>query len=733
MIRLALVIICATIILASPASAGISDLPDDSFLWNGFHSIVAVDSFVVAASDFGLSVLKINATTGFFDPISNLCLNTQPIEVKVGASLALVSSTAGLTYVVDLSDLPQLRLLGELDMGSSAYDLALTGDDLYIACGFQGLRHYRLTDYASPEFIDSSLTGVHCIQVDVLGDDLLVLDDYNAILRFDLTEPDLALPASYLWLPRPAKAFFAIHDTLVIPIADQPFLYRGILSDNENRLFDSTVLEVIPEAVYAIDTFLVAINTDRHLMEIISTQGKGSSLYDIHWNSGLEPTGCTYYDEGVPHLLLTSSDNGLVSFNLKDIWFDRQARDVYNHPGPITALAFQNGRFFTGGVRNPLEAYQVSPEGRATYDATLFGLNSVGTVAPADDAVLAHFPSVGLLKAVRLGTNSIETVSNLSLAGQPIGSIKHYPYAPIDNLSVALAVTYNQVNVISISDDRSMSLRKSASAQGEYIHDAIIVDTFLIVTSVERQCYVYHIHHDLGSTWWYGVDTPGPINHMVVVNDGAADDGSGWYPGTVLGFDGNQMYEISVDSVGLPTFIDRGLLPVDVKATTQGNGKVYTIGNQGIGVIGLVQGTPTMIEHGGFGGHLIAFGESTLATSDGKAIHLYSVPDQSVAEPETDFVVAPVTQHLRQNYPNPFNPVTRIDFELPRSGEVEVSVFNLLGRQVISLLSGRIKAGLHSVEWDGTDGNGRRVASGVYFYRLSTPTVSETRKMLLLK
>ena len=180
-------------------------------------------------------------------------------------------------------------------------------------------------------------------------------------------------------------------------------------------------------------------------------------------------------------------------------------------------------------------------------------------------------------------------------------------------------------------------------------------------------------------------------------------------------------------------FILRGQLQIDVVATAQGGRNLFTIGEQGVGVIDLTQSPPIMIEYGGYGGHLIAYGDSTLATSNGSAVHLYQYETATAPNPEGDIILASTTEYLKPNYPNPFNPVTRIDFDLPQSIRVDVSVFNLLGRKVISLLNGPVEAGLHSVEWDGTDDSGRRVASGVYFYRLTTPTLSETRKMVLLK
>jgi hypothetical protein len=89
---------------------------------------------------------------------------------------------------------------------------------------------------------------------------------------------------------------------------------------------------------------------------------------------------------------------------------------------------------------------------------------------------------------------------------------------------------------------------------------------------------------------------------------------------------------------------------------------------------------------------------------------------------------------LHQNIPNPFNPVTTIRFDLARSDQVSLRVYDAAGRQVRTLLDTSLPAGWnHRVTWNGLDENGRRVASGVYFYRLSAGDFSCTRKLVVLK
>jgi hypothetical protein len=83
---------------------------------------------------------------------------------------------------------------------------------------------------------------------------------------------------------------------------------------------------------------------------------------------------------------------------------------------------------------------------------------------------------------------------------------------------------------------------------------------------------------------------------------------------------------------------------------------------------------------------------------------------------------------LHQNYPNPFNPNTVISFQLPVGSRVTLKVFDLLGREVATLVNGQRSAGRHEVSFDAS-----RLSSGMYMYRLETGNQIITKKMMLIK
>ena len=85
------------------------------------------------------------------------------------------------------------------------------------------------------------------------------------------------------------------------------------------------------------------------------------------------------------------------------------------------------------------------------------------------------------------------------------------------------------------------------------------------------------------------------------------------------------------------------------------------------------------------------------------------------------------------NTPNPFRGATQIRFDLPRSGKVTLSIYDVAGRLVRNLVNGPQEAGYRSVMWDGLDEAGQRAAAGVFFYSLETEDKSFQRKMIQLR
>lgn len=89
----------------------------------------------------------------------------------------------------------------------------------------------------------------------------------------------------------------------------------------------------------------------------------------------------------------------------------------------------------------------------------------------------------------------------------------------------------------------------------------------------------------------------------------------------------------------------------------------------------------------------------------------------------------PDTYLLEQNYPNPFNPTTTISFQIPIRERVQLQIFDIMGREVATLLDKVVEAGVHHINWTAT----KNFTSGIYIYRIKVGGFSQARTMLLLK
>jgi hypothetical protein len=108
-------------------------------------------------------------------------------------------------------------------------------------------------------------------------------------------------------------------------------------------------------------------------------------------------------------------------------------------------------------------------------------------------------------------------------------------------------------------------------------------------------------------------------------------------------------------------------------------------------------------------------------------IKYVEVLDQIMTSNENELGL-PKEFSLEQNYPNPFNPSTNIEFALPEQAEVSLKVYNLLGREIYTLVSGKMNAGNHKVEF-----NASGLSTGLYFYRIQAGSFIQTKKMMLIK
>jgi hypothetical protein len=126
-------------------------------------------------------------------------------------------------------------------------------------------------------------------------------------------------------------------------------------------------------------------------------------------------------------------------------------------------------------------------------------------------------------------------------------------------------------------------------------------------------------------------------------------------------------------------------------------------------------------------------GDNDIDIFDGKGMLFNRLDIITDIDDAPDNKPLPKQIFLSQNYPNPFNPSTRINYTIPRHNHVKITINNLLGQEVATVVDEFKPPGEYSIVWDGGDFQGKPVASGVYFYRLLVGNTVEAKKMILLK
>ena len=172
--------------------------------------------------------------------------------------------------------------------------------------------------------------------------------------------------------------------------------------------------------------------------------------------------------------------------------------------------------------------------------------------------------------------------------------------------------------------------------------------------------------------------------------------------------------------------------PYDVKSS--GNGAtVYVCGSGRSVHRSIDSGATWTFQYGNMGNYTkrllaMAFTNDTVGYAVGDSGTILFTPNGGVTSVGQDNSGYPEYAALFQNYPNPFNPTTNIEFQIPKSEFVSLKVFDVLGREVQTLVNGKMDAGVHRSQFDSEE-----LPSGVYLYRLSSTGVTISKKMLLIR
>jgi hypothetical protein len=199
-------------------------------------------------------------------------------------------------------------------------------------------------------------------------------------------------------------------------------------------------------------------------------------------------------------------------------------------------------------------------------------------------------------------------------------------------------------------------------------------------------------------------------------------------PNLFAGTSGGNVF-LSTNSGANWTAVNTGLSDIDVRALVVSGTTLFAGTHGGVFVSTISGANWTAVNKGLAASNVYAFAVSGTNLFAGTGGGVWRRPlSEMIASIGVATSELPRVFFLHQNYPNPFNPSTTIKFELPRALEVNLTVFDILGREVSVLVKDRRDAGFYGVKLDGSN-----LASGVYFYRLQAGDFVATKRLLLLK
>lgn len=720
--RLALILPAVGLVFFSTRAVS-GSVPTHTLLWNDFQTMAMVDSIAVLGGSEGVMSARFDQVTRQFQPVGYACIPGPIVKLKRFDSIIVAQSAAGALSFFRTSSLPQLVGLGTSTPKVDYLDFAVIDRSLYLARGFDGLTQYRMTDYSTSAPIDSSLDAIHPISLEVGSDRLFAVDDLSGVFVYRGTSDSLGAPASYLALSSPARAMTLRNDTAYIGDSS-PSILKAVLHHDSLKIVDTLPVWFSLSRLQIIDTFLVGTAGDGQGFDVISLSGR----HNVIWrDSGSIPSGAISFDNGGAALLAVPDRNaGLHLYNLDKIETDLlQPRPAYPFAGTITGLTTFNGAFIVARRNQPLLSYRVDAQGAPLNpESVLPGVDGADAVVSATDRLLAFYPDQHMLAVIKEIGGRYELDKSLTDLPNMIDRVCISDNR-LDTLRALFLLGDRFIDLYSVSDRWQITLRVRMFLP-EQPRDIALFDRLIVVGSATR-LFVYGISPDFWINHLSTVEltaSPGDPNQLIQL---VPPPDWTWYPLLVV-------CSRSVRAYGLynpsnPIMSDSLFTPYGLSAAAR-VGDILYVTSEDRGLLKLQTSFPTSIgilDSISVTGHLIAAAGDIVAVASDHAGYLFDW--RTPLSIDTDRVnLLPELTVLHQNYPNPFNPTTTIAYDLSSPDRVRLVVYNLLGQTVGELIDARQTPGHHVIDFDAS-----RLSSGVYVYRLTAGSQSQTRKMVLVK
>jgi hypothetical protein len=633
-------------------------------------------------------------------------------DVVLDGDYAYVAAREGGLSVIDVS-IPGSELrVATLDLPGLAYGVVVEGNVAYIAAHTAGLVSVDISDPKNPVFLDAHNTPGLSWGVAVAGDRAYVADDASGVRVVDVGNPALMVPFG--------------------SVATLDLAFGLAVAGNRLYVADASAGVTVVDITDPSNPSVVANLNTPGVAERLTVNGNTLRLAD---GAG-----------GVHEIDITDPDNpALVQSRHADVALgvDTAGKVAYIADAPtgfrtVTVAAPILSPTIAGSVGTPTSAREVAVAGDVLYLADESSLEVFDITDPGNPTLLVSHGFVGegrdvavsgdfLFAAARSGGVHVFDVSNPalpSLVGGIAPSGLAYGLEVVGNVAYVAAHTAG-LHAIDITDPTMPALLDSYDTPGLAWQVAVDGDRAYVADDASGvQVIDISDPTDLkGADNWSAVATAFGVavsgNYVYVARDG----------------DGVSIVE-KVGPIGVP----RVLTEIDTpgaaeKPVIDGDMLYLADGAAGLQMIDVTNpAAPSIV--GNYDTDLaigVAVSGEHAFVADGasglKVVNVCESPAATAVRSGFDYAFG-----VDQNFPNPFNPSTTIRYTVGTAGgQVTLSVYDVTGRLVRTLVNELRTPGQKHAVWDGRDEHGQRVSTGVYFYRLQAPGFEQTRKMVLLK
>lgn len=707
------VMLCLSLSKTSGAQE-FDSLPSQTLLYSGVANITVVDSFFVSAGPGGISVFTFDADVQKFDFTNFAHLDIDSVTVKRFDTKLFIKQDLYTLYVMDLAVLPEVAIIDTILFPHAVADFEIAGSYFYTAAYFDGIQQYYY-DGIAPVMSDSSMKGVLVTDILLENDTLYAVDEYNGLMRYDVSGSDLGNYLDYIYS---SSRLFSVRKE-----ADNLYLLRlqgGMYIADASLSGISAIVDSVTDISYMRDLIITGDKLLAVSQRFINVYEKQSLAFirQISTPDNLHD-GDFFTISSELVLLLPDTKGGISVVSVDNV------SDPYQglvHASEIHEMLIYDNKLIISGPNEPVKVFAIDDTGYVSFEFSIYeDIKNSTDMVHNGDSLLVLYPELDRV-AVYLNSTTPESLYldlAFSVGASTVNDLYIHDF-PINDMKHLLVQNSNSVDVYAMSDSGYVQYQNTWNFIG-YVYTVNAIDSFLFVSTSKSQMLTYKINNDYSLTFLNDYSLNSDIFSSVEVNK------------SVYLFENNAVFKYTVyDTLGVVADSVTELQNA-VREVRFENGKLYSAEFDGISVYGLQNNVPELLQHDGFPANTIAVSDKIIAASNGNGLVVYRItapPADSVEgsnEPYADLV------SLSQNYPNPFNAATVIQFSLSQPRQVKLEIFNILGRKVSEPVNSRFEAGIHEVEWDGTNSSGHPVATGVYFYRISSETFLQTKKMVLLK